>query len=373
MAKKWYNYKDYKSALKQAVNEEPPVIVIAGEEDYLRHEALEILHREFVKKHPGIAEVQFFGPAVQGEGSFDFSSLLIELTSSSLFASEKIISFKTAQRVLFGNTVNKDLTASRKISPVQSLANYIKEPEQSNFLLIEVEKINKQRIIGKAMTKCFIIPCPVLNRENDVINWMKTVARKFSKSLVTEAAIILYKAHGADLGVLASEIEKLSLYVGQEQLIDSHAARVFLSGSLEFSIFELTNALEKRNLSQALHFCRLICKQGSKDKKGKRQDGDSSAHQAIALVSSLIENIISARALIAEQMPASAIIAELGMHPKRAENMLAAARNFTLAELSFILDIITESIRSTHDTGGDPKLALERIVVAVCRKKQIVS
>lgn len=371
MAKNWYNFRDYQTALQEAIHHTPAVVVIEGEEEYLRHEAIETLQKELLRKKPDIAQVQFFGPSVQGESNVDFSSLLIELTSSSLFASEKIITFKAAQRTLFGNTGSSETAGSSKISPIQSLTNYINEPRESNYLLLEVEKINKQRIIGKALTKAFIIPCPVLSRENDVIQWMKSIAGKNGKNLETTAAITLYKAHGSDLGILASELEKLSLYTGSNQIIDNQAVEVFLCGSLEFSIFELINALEKRDLGTALHFCRLISRQGSKDKNGKKQDGDSSAHQAIALVSSLMENITQARALLAEQLNPAEITAELGMHPRRAENMLAAAGKFTLGELSHILSTIAQAIKSTHDTGGDPKLALERIVVTICQKKQL--
>lgn len=368
MAKKWYNFSDYQQGLQSAVNNTENVIIIEGEEEYLRLQAVEAVQQELVRRIPDIAQVQFFGPTVQGEGVFDFSSLLIELTSSSLFASQKIITFKSAQRTLFGNTGNKESGNTKKIPPLQPLAEYIKAPRTENFLIIEVEKINRQRIIGKALAKCQIIPCPVLNREHDIINWMKATVKKLNKTLATDAAITLNRAHGNDLGILASELEKLSLYIGDEHIIDNSAAQVFLSGSLEFSIFELTSALEKRNLGQALQLCRLIAEQGSKDRNGKRQDGDSSAHQAIALVSSLIENITQARALLAQQLPVSAIISEMGMHPKRAENMLAAAKKFSMKELSAILEEIVQAIKSTHDTGGDPKLALERIAVAVCQK-----
>ncbi len=366
--KKWLNYSDYQKALEQVLQDVPPVVIVEGEEEYLRHLAIESIYKKIISEYPDVADVQFHGPSVQAEGKFEFSDLLTELSSASLFSSEKLIVFRGAQRTLF--VAGNSEASSKKIPPVQSLAEYIKNPSLKNFLIIEVEKINKQRIIGKTMAKQVIIPCPVLGRQSDVIAWMKSVARGKNKELASDAASTLHRAHGSDLGVLASEIEKLVLYIGSEHIINEEDARQFLSGSVEFSIFELTNSLERRDLAGALHFSRLICEQGSRDQSGKKQDGQSSAHQAMALISSLLENMIHVRAMIAEQLSPSEIVAEMGMHPKRAENIIRTAGNFTIEELQHALSVMASEMHSTHDTGADTKLSLERVIVAVCQKKK---
>lgn len=368
--KKWYNFSDYKSALEQVLQDVPPVVIIEGEEEYLRQVAIERIRKQVLSIYPEAADVQFHGPAVQGEGKFAFGELIAELASASLFSSEKIIIFRRAQRSLFVASYGE--ASSKKISPVQSLAEYIKNPTLSNFFIVEVEKINRQRIIGKAMSKAVIIPCPVLSRQSDVIQWMKSEARAVNKELDSEAASILHRAYGSDLGILASEIDKLTLYIGSEHMITPVAVQEFLSGTVEFSIFELTNALERRDLAAALKYVRLICEQGSRDQSGKKQDGLSSAHQSLALISSLLENLIHARAMIAEQLSVNEIIQELGVHPKRAESIIRTANNFTLEELQYALNTMALEMKSTHDTGSDPKLSLERVVIAICRKKKVL-
>ncbi len=367
--KKWYSFSDYKTSLEQVLQDVPPVVIVEGEEEYLRQVAIERIHKKVLSIYPEAADVQFHGPVVQGEGKFAFGDLIAELASASLFSSEKIILFRRAQRSLFvAGTVE---VSSKKISPVQSLAEYIKNPTTSNFFVIEVEKINKQRIIGKAMSAAVTIPCPVLIRQSDVIQWMKSEARIVNKELNSEAASILHRAYGSDLGVLASEIGKLTLYIGAEHVITPADVEQFLSGTVEFSIFELTNALERRDLARALKYARLICEQGSRDQSGKKQDGLSSAHQFMALISSLLENLIHTRAMIAEQLSSNEIIQELGVHPKRAEGIIRTANNFTLEELQYALKTMAMEMKSTHDTGADPKLSLERVVIAICKKKTV--
>ncbi len=368
--KKWLNFADYQRALEQVLVDLPPVIIVEGEEEHLRHRAIEMIQHKLRSKYPEIAEVQFFGPEVVGEGRFDFAELLVELGSASLFASEKIITFRRAQRSLF---IAGSAAGNSRITPQDSLLEYIKKPSLHNYFIIEVEKINRQRVLGKVLAKEAIIPCPVLGRQGDIITWMKSEARQRQKELSAEAALVLYRAHGSELGIIAAEIEKLVNYVGKEHSIGVEDVQKFLSGSVEFSIFELIDAVERRDLSKALYYVRLLCEQGSKDQSGKRQDGLSSAHQALALIAATLENLIQIRALIAEQLVEAEIIKELGLYPKRAEKLIRSASAFTLSELAQALNILTLEMKSAHDTGADPKLSLERVVLAICCSQKPVS
>ncbi len=366
--KKWYTYNDYQHTLAGVLEKTPPVVVVEGEEDYLRQCAIEKIKKSLLGIYPEAAVVEFYGPSVQGEGRFDFAELLTELTSASLFAAEKIVIFKNAQRTLFGSGM-VDSGGRKGRSPLEQLAEYIANPEKSNYLIFETEKINRQRIIGKSLAKQIIIPCPVLSRQGDVMSWIRAEVRNHNKDLEGSAAEVLYRAHGSDLGVLASEIEKLTLYAKDQRAITVADVEMFLSGTVEFSIFELTNALERRDLSKALRFVRLICEQGSRDQSGKRQDGFSSAHQSLALISSMLENLLYARALLSRQFSVAEITSELGLYPKRAANIIAAAECFTLQELEYALEVMVREMKSSHDTGADPKLSLERIAVAICQKR----
>ncbi len=366
--KKWYTFNDHQRALAGVLENVPPVVVIEGEEDYLRQCAVESIRKSLFRLYPEAAVVEFYGPSVQGEGRFDFAELLTELTSASLFASEKIVIFKNAQRSLFG-TGMAEATGKKGRSPIELLAEYIASPETKNYLIIDTERINRQRVIGKALTKQTVIPCPVLSRQGDVMSWIRGEARNHKKDLEGSAADMLYRAHGADLGILASEIEKLAIYVGDQQRITVADVQMFLSGTVEFSIFELTNALERRDLPESLRYVRLVCEQGSRDQSGKRQDGFSAAHQSLALISAMLENLLYARALLSRQFSAAEITSELGLYPNRAASIIAAAERFTLQDLEYALNIMVREMKSSHDTGADPKFSLERIAVAICQKQ----
>ncbi len=361
---KWLNFADHERALREAVQGLPPVIVFEGEEDHLRVAGIETVRAALAAKYPGIAESAFHGPASQSESAFDLAQLLQELNTSSLFASEKIVVFRRAQRMLFQGAGGE--TASKKGGPLEGLTEYLKNPAAGTWLLLEIEKNNKTRNVGKAIDACCVVPCPLLNRQGDVVAWLTAQARKNGHELDRNAADILFTAHGGNLGTLSGELEKLAIYAGQEKRITPENVRTFLSGTVEFSAFELTNAIERKDLKNALRYARLITGQGSRDQSGKRMDGEASAHQALAMIAGRLENILRARAVIVARGGPSEVAATLGIGPYQAEGLYAAANLFRLAELQNGLRVLADVMHSAHDTGADAQYSLERAVIAAC-------
>lgn len=368
MAKKAPNFtfKDHESAIAEAVSILPPIIVIEGEEEYLRGRAIESIKSALTKTHPEISEITFHGPQSQGEGRFDFRDIIQELNSSSLFSSEKIVTFRRAERALFNPGASSD--DGKKSTIPESFIDYLKNPAEGNFLLLEIKKINRQRIIGKALTKVFTIHCPLLSRQVDVANWLKTLAKKSGKELDRNAIDMLYTAHGGNLGALATEVEKLILFTGENPTITAEDAKEFMSGSVEFSIFELTGAIESRDMKKAIYYARLIIDQGSKSRTGEKIDAEGSVRMALSLIAGKLEDLLKASAARASRQSAAELAKTAGMSPWQAEKMMDAARNFTIRDLRIALDSIATEMHSANNTGSDSRLSLERAVIACTRR-----
>lgn len=364
MTKKWLSYADYDKALTQALESQPPVIVVEGEEDFLRAEALTLLRTTLEERHAGIALAEFYGPGAQGEGGFDLREVVQELNCSSLFAARKIVVFRRAQRALFSGGGGEG--AAAKGGPLEGLAEYVKNPAPDNFLLLEVEKINRTRNIGKALAACLTVPAPVLGKQGEVVAWLVGRARVHGREIERDAADFLYSSHGGNLGALSGEVEKLALYTQGRKKITLEDARAFMTGTVEFSAFELTNAVEQRDLRKALYYAGLITGQGSRDQSGKRLDVESSAHQALGMLAARLENILRARAVVAARGSVQEVAGALGVGPWQAEGLYAAAKRFSIQQLMHALKALAQEMHAAHDTGSDPRLSLERAVIAAC-------
>jgi len=367
--------REFQDALAEAVSGLPRVTLINGGEHYLRRDALGQLTESLRTHHPQVEIITYHGPASASEPGLALGTVVGELSSSSLFASEKAIILRQADRVLFpakaadGEEETGASSARGRKQPDASemLIEYLDNPSDSVWLLLECESVRKQFRLGKALcAKAYVIECPTLSRQNEVDAWLRVEAGRLGKKIAPGVSEILFTAHGGNLGALHSELEKLSIYLGEREEISRQDVETFLSGSMELDVFGLTNALESRNLSDGLLFARRICLQGTRDQSGKKSDGASSAHRAMFMVSRTLENLFVARAV---KGGAGEVAAAAGTSPWRAEKLLESAEKFSVAELRHALAVMAEESRASHDTGADVSLSLEKVVIAACRKR----
>lgn len=362
--KKIPTFREHLEASKAVCAECPPIVVLEGEEEHLRGETLRALLHSLQTTHPQADVVQYQGTDTSGEMRITIASLLDELTSPSLFAADKIVVLRQADALLFGKSAEETGT---RTPPSHRLAEWVAAPNPGMWLVVELKTLPRNRILGKALAKTAVVPCPPLTRQADTVSWLQGVARQEGKTLAPGVAELLHTAHGNRLADLAGEMAKLVLYVGERETIEPDDVKEFLSGTVEYNAFGLTNAIEKRDLKQALHYARLVAGVGSRDATGKRIDAVGSVHRALAMIANVMEQIIQYRAHVGSGRSPRDIAAEVGGSPFRAEPLLEAAERFPAPVLRHALDTLAGEIHATHDTGGDPFLSLERVCLACCR------
>ncbi|MCX7934771.1 MAG: DNA polymerase III subunit delta [Planctomycetota bacterium] len=365
---------DYEKALANACRDLPLLLVVQGQEDCLRRQAVEAFSAALRRKHPQVEVLTLYGPAASKEERLPLTAVMGELEANSLFAAERAVVLRRAEHLLFGGKGesgegragekedNKALSAAEA-----KLAAYFAKPLPGMWLIIETRALDRHSRLGKVLAaKASIIPCPEVKQQAEILRWLRQRARHWHKEIEPRAAEMLIASHGSRLGALDAEIEKLALYVGERPTIAVDDVSQFLSGSLEFEIFGLTQAVEERDLRQALLYAQRIVEHGVRDQAGRKADGESSGQMALALLSRTLQGLISARLAVSAGESSQSLASRLGIHPYRAQRLYEAAKRFTLRELRYAISAIAEEFRASHDTGGDIKVALLRSVVACC-------
>ncbi len=364
---------DHQAALAQTCADLPHAVVIFGEESYLRQQAIRRIQSALEGKHPGLQTDIYHGAAAANESGAKLSEILLELSSTSLFAREKLVIMRRADRILFpANPTEEDSAAKssprpNRKNPQQALADFLDVSHDATWLVIECEKLNRQRKLGKTLAaRARLVPCPAINKLTEVATWVNTAAKEMGKQVERDAVELLYSSHGGNLGHLHSELTKLVTYVGDRTKIRLQDVEAFFSGSLEFDVFSLTNAVEARDLKTALLFARRIIDQGTRNTAGNRNDGQSSAHMALAMLSKSMQNILRTRVLSVKNKSLDSLAAGLGMPTWRARHLATAAKKYPVRDLRRAIRFLAEAIHGSHDTGGDVALSLERSVVMIC-------
>jgi DNA polymerase III, delta subunit len=354
--------RDYRAGLERAVAELPHLVVIYGDSEFLRHRAVIAFRDAWLFVNSGGDTVQVRGA---GDSKSSLLDVIAELSGGSLFAAEKMVLVRQAEKILFPAAVGDGDATGSRLEREKAFLDFLERPAARISLVLETGSLPKNRTLGKKIAAlCAGIPCPNPNAR-EIPVWLSGEARNAGKRLTPEAAEMLQTAHGADLGLLAGEVEKLALFAGESEDIDARMVGEFLTGTVEFDIFSFTNALEARNLSAAVHFARRIGVQGARDQKGKKEGGERSAHRVMALVAGSVQSLLKARVALAARQNAASFASSEKLSPWRAEKLLEAAGRFGLPELRRLAAFTADQLRRSHDTGGDALLSLELLAVHI--------
>lgn len=98
--------------------------------------------------------------------------------------------------------------------------------------------------------------------EADVVDWVAKQASQAGVRLDDEAAGVLAARIGADTRQLGNELEKLALAFGDNTVLTAENVREMVPATREGGIFDLSNALAKRDLRLCLRTLAQLLRQG---------------------------------------------------------------------------------------------------------------
>ena len=356
--------REYQTALQSAREELPALIAVYGENEYLRTSAVSALRLAWFERYPE-GDVAL----LRGSGEARVATLADitgELSGGSLFAREKLVVVRQAEKILFPSSSeqNEAVAASGKAGEREkAFFQVLEKPSARTWLVLESSQLPKNRNLGKRISEyCRLIPCPQPT-PRDIPDFLHAKARELGHILDDAAADLLHRAYGVDLGILSTEMEKLALFAGEGAPIDAAMVGEFLTGTIEFDIFGFTNAVESRDSAQALFYARRIAMQGTRDQKGKKEDGEKSAHKVVAMLSTTLQNLLRARAARATGISSAEFASSEKLSPWRAEKLMEASGRFSLRELRQMVSYAADQVRRSHDTGSDVTLSLELMAV----------
>ncbi len=200
------------------------------------------------------------------------------------------------------------------------------------------------------------------------------------KRLSAEAWSALGQKTGFDLRESLGAIEKLITYAGQRQQIEAADVEALIGKTKEDTIFALTAALSGRNLTLALQTLHELIDQGLHPL------------MIMTMITKEIRFLFQAKLLIASgRLGSSGADADYGrfqkavypavrklagdgkeqvalvsQHPFVVYQALKNAGRFSRAELTGYLELLLRTDLALKTTGQDPRLLLERFLIAVC-------
>ena len=134
-----------------------------------------------------------------------------------------------------------------KLDNEEILINYLKNQNDNILILVSYEKLDERKSIIKEIKKYVtVLECDKL----DITEYMKEMLKGYK---ISYADLMLLKSYcNDDYNKAFNEIEKLKLYKYSEKEINSNDIKMIVKKSFDSSVFNLTDAIIKRDKRKAL-------------------------------------------------------------------------------------------------------------------------
>ncbi len=153
-------------------------------------------------------------------------------------------------------------TQKLKVDAQKAIGAYLKKPSPDSLLVLTfhikseraAERSSKVKKLTDAYAGAKLIELRL--RESEFPSWVIARAKSKGVAIALAEAALLVEFVGHDLGLLASEVEKLSL-LGKPTVGRADVAAM-VRGAGDYNAFNLTDALSQKNLAQAIKICRKL-------------------------------------------------------------------------------------------------------------------
>ena len=304
----------------------------------------------------------------------DFCLSEFDLTSTSIFEvldRAQTPSLMAPFQVIFVRNVRQLYTRGAKKDEFAALARYFKSPNPQALLLfvadflripsdarrMELDDKNRyERLTETLGEHCGMVELARANEE-DAMRWAVATAQQADTRLEPDAARELVDALGADMMLVASELEKLLLYtLGRGKITLGDVETMVLSAK-QRTLYELTDAIRARDRARALALLQGLLNSSDAGEEGAIGHLYMLAKTFRQMLVILEKNVRDSRAIW------QALWQGFRMPPFAADDLIRQARRYkSRRELTRALRLVARAALELRSAPPDKRLVLERLV-----------
>jgi DNA polymerase-3 subunit delta len=347
-----------------------PGYVLLGDEAYLHERCRRAILDTLVDAGSG--------PAMR-----DFALAEIDLAETSIFEAldrAQTPSLMAPFQVLFLRNLKTLYTRGAKKDEFAALDAYGRSPNPQALLVFVADHLHLpsdlrrmdmqdkdryERIRETLGDWCGMVEL-VRVEESDAMRWLVVEAEKRGSVLEVDAARELTDALGADLMLMASELEKLLLYTGERRRITLGDVETMVLGAKQRSLYELTDAISAKDRPRALALL-----------QGLLNASDGGEESAIGHLYMLARTFRQMLVILEKNVRDSRAIWQalwqgFRMPPFAAEDLIRQARRYkSRRDLTRALRLIARADLELRSSPPDKRLVLERLVLALASEEPV--
>jgi DNA polymerase-3 subunit delta len=292
------------------------------------------------------------------------AAIVDDARSFSLFASERLIVVTNAEAVLPRRMEEDSDTDGATPGSAENLDAYIADPSPGVVLLFEAtrfdfdgeEKKKLDRVRKFYSSVANVVELRRASAEDARIE-MQAIAKRAGIRLTPGAVGLLTEALNADLARIATEIEKLTLYMGESgKPVDAEEIAALVPDARVTTIFTLVGALGRRDRARALELLNTLL-----------QEGEYLPLALTFLSGQFRMALVAKEAGLRSPQQIMGHFSKMGvpMWPSRAEQVCQTVSRFSREQLERSMRLAFEADRDLRDARPDDRVVMEKFVVDV--------
>lgn len=309
---------------KNLKNEIKNNYILKGDDEYLLSHAYELIKNACNIEFPELNLLIF-------KEDVDFDLVVKALETLPMFVDKKLIYVKLT---------TKDYKNEQK------LEDYLKNPNPTSILVVSVGNNGYLKNIEKNFE---VIDCNRLTRDV-VVPFVVNELKKYKKSINKEACELLCDYSNCDLSKITNELVKCVSYIGERETISEDDVKLLVNKSVEFQIFELTEALAKKKTAKVYEIIDVI-----KTKKDEYR----------GLLSLIFKHFRRLFMVSISSESKSELSKMLGVHEYAITKSQEQAKLFTKKQLKEINDICHQLDYDMKQSNITPENAIEYIILKI--------
>ena len=321
-----------------------PLYLLFGTESFLINETKDILIHSVLSDHE-----KDFNMAI-----FDLEETPIEVA---LEDAETLPFMGDRRIVLLKNPffLTAEKVKEKVIHNIERLEQYIKEPAPYTIVVFiaPYEKLDERKKVTKLLKqKAEVLQTNPLS-EKELTQWIAERIKAFRVTIDHDAVRGLLQLTGSNLMLITQEIDKLSLYVGENGNISHDVVNLLVARTLEQNIFELIEKVVHRKIDEALRIFYDLLRNNEEPIK------------ILSLLATQFRLIYQVKELLRQGYGQQQIATTIKVHPFRVKLASSQTNLFTSEELLHIINRIAEADYEIKNGKMDKKLILELFIMQV--------
>ncbi len=296
-------------------------------------------------------------------GETALAEIVDDARALSLFASDRLILVTSAEAALprlSRAADDGDDDSSGGAASDNPLGAYVKDPSPGVVVLFESTRFDLEGDDKKKSDRVrkFYSAIPEVVEfkrlsPDDARLELTSRAKQLGVRIQAGAAAMLVESLAADMGRIATELEKLSLYAGAREITMDDIVDL-IPDARTSTVFALVNALGRRDRARSLASLDALCR------------ANEYLPLALAFLSTQFRQALAARKaglMSARQIQAYFTKAGVTMWGSRAEQVASTAQKFSTAQLEAGLKLIFAADRDLRAARPDDRIVMEDFVV----------